>query len=89
MGKSVKDVLDAGVGFVPEDRSTDGVIADFSIAENLMLDLHRHEPFARGVALKPAAVRENAEKRIAEFDVRTGSIDAPRAPCPAATSRRS
>ena len=34
------------------------------------------EPFARGVALQPAAVRANAEKRIAEFDVRTGSIDA-------------
>nr|WP_210767526.1 ABC transporter ATP-binding protein [Cellulomonas humilata] len=76
VGRSVRDVLHAGVGFVPEDRSTDGVIADFSIAENLILDLHRYEPFARGVALRPAAVRENAEKRIAEFDVRTGSIDA-------------
>jgi ABC-type uncharacterized transport system ATPase subunit len=76
VGRSVRDVLDAGLGFVPEDRSTDGVIADFSIAENLILDLHRHEPFSRGVALKPSAVRENAERRIAEFDVRTGSIDA-------------
>ncbi|WP_421740565.1 ABC transporter ATP-binding protein [Cellulomonas sp.] len=76
VGRSVRDVLHAGVGFVPEDRSTDGVIADFSIAENLILDLHRYEPFARGVALRPAAVRENADKRIAEFDVRTGSIDA-------------
>ncbi len=47
VGKSVKDVLDAGLGFVPEDRSTDGVIADFSIAENLILDLHRHEPSPR------------------------------------------
>jgi simple sugar transport system ATP-binding protein len=76
VGRSVRDVLHAGVGFVPEDRSSDGVIADFSIAENLILDLHRYEPFASGVALRPAAVRENAEKRIAEFDVRTGSIDA-------------
>ncbi|WP_315095126.1 ABC transporter ATP-binding protein [uncultured Cellulomonas sp.] len=76
VGRSVQDVLHAGVGFVPEDRSTDGVIADFSIAENLILDLHRYEPFARGVALRPVAVRENAERRIAEFDVRTGSIDA-------------
>ena len=76
VGRPVREVLDAGLGFVPEDRSTDGVIADFSIAENLILDLHRKEPFARGVALRPAAVKENAERRIAEFDVRTGSIDA-------------
>ena len=30
--------LDAGVGFIPEDRSTDGIIASFSIADNLVLD---------------------------------------------------
>ena len=49
-----------GVGFVPEDRSTDGVIADFSIAENLILDLHRHEPFATG---RRAEARRRAGQR--------------------------
>jgi ABC-type uncharacterized transport system ATPase subunit len=76
VGQSVRDTLAAGVGFVPEDRSTDGIISEFSIAENLILDLHQREPFARGVALRPAEMRANATKRIEEFDVRTPSIDA-------------
>src|SRR5690606_6738967 len=36
-GKSVREVLDSGVGFVPEDRTVDGLVGDFTIAENLML----------------------------------------------------
>ena len=33
-----RESLEAGVGFIPEDRSTDGIIASFSIADNLVLD---------------------------------------------------
>jgi simple sugar transport system ATP-binding protein len=75
VGRSVDAVLDAGVGYVPEDRSRDGLISSFSISENLILDQHDRAPFARRGALRPAVVRENAERRIAEFDVRTGSVD--------------
>src|SRR5690606_36480955 len=38
IGRTVREILDAGVGFVPEDRSVDGLVKEFSIAENLMLD---------------------------------------------------
>jgi len=75
-GTSVRDRLRAGLGFVPEDRSTDGVIADFSIQENLVLDLVDQAPYSRGGAIDRRALRSNAEKRVAEFDVRTGSVDA-------------
>jgi len=40
LGMSVRERLRAGIGFVPEDRSTDGVVSSFSIAENLILDLY-------------------------------------------------
>ncbi|RMI09030.1 ABC transporter ATP-binding protein [Cellulomonas triticagri] len=74
IGRSVKDVLLAGVGYVPEDRSADGVVADFSVAENLVLDLFDQAPFARGISLDLAAIQENAERRAVEFDVRTQSV---------------
>ena len=45
--RSVRGVLDAGVGFVPEDRTDDGLVADFTIAENLMLDRSNAAPFAK------------------------------------------
>lgn len=73
LGRSVKDVLNAGVGFVPEDRSLDGLIGTFSIAENLILDRYDQAPFAKGISMSPAKVLENAKTRIEEFDVRTPS----------------
>ncbi|UJP41246.1 ABC transporter ATP-binding protein [Cellulomonas palmilytica] len=76
VGRSVKEVLRAGVGFVPEDRTVDGLVAEFSVAENLVLDLHDEEPFAKGVQMDLAKVRANAEHRTVEFDVRTPSIEA-------------
>jgi simple sugar transport system ATP-binding protein len=73
----VKQVLDAGVGFVPEDRSTDGLIGSFSITENLVLDQFDRPPFSSGGALKINAIAENATARISQFDVRTTSADQP------------
>jgi ABC-type uncharacterized transport system ATPase subunit len=73
LGRSVKEVLNAGVGFVPEDRSVDGLIGTFSIAENLILDRYDQPPFAKGISMSPARVLENAKTRIEEFDVRTPS----------------
>jgi general nucleoside transport system ATP-binding protein len=73
----VRDRLRAGLGFVPEDRSTDGVISSFSIAENLILDLYDSEPFARGITMSPAKVASNATRRSEEFDVRYTDVQDP------------
>ncbi len=71
-GRSVRQVLDAGVGFVPEDRSTDGVIGSFTVAENLVLDLFHGGPYGSGLRYRPGAVQDNARGRIEEFDIRAG-----------------
>ncbi|PWD50347.1 heme ABC transporter ATP-binding protein [Serinibacter arcticus] len=73
----VRDRLDAGLAYVPEDRSTDGIVGEFSIVENLVLDRLGAPPVSRGGALDMRYLRENAEQRVAEFDVRTTSIDRP------------
>jgi len=75
LGRSIKGVLDAGVGFVPEDRTVDGLVGELSVAENLILDLYDRAPFARAGAIDQRVVRENAERQVQAFDVRTGSID--------------
>jgi general nucleoside transport system ATP-binding protein len=76
LGRSVKKVLAAGVGFVPEDRTVDGLVGPFSVAENMVLDLYDRRPFAKGLGMKLAAITKQAREKIAEFDVRTPSIDA-------------
>ncbi|MDM7855699.1 ABC transporter ATP-binding protein [Cellulomonas alba] len=71
VGLSPREVLDAGVGFVPEDRSVDGLVGDFTVEENLVLDLVHTPAYSRGGALNLGAIRRNAEHRIDEFDIRT------------------
>jgi simple sugar transport system ATP-binding protein len=69
--------LRAGVAYVPEDRTEDGLVGPFSVAENLILDMYDRPPFASGGNLKLPAIARNADERIAEFDVRTPSAAAP------------
>jgi simple sugar transport system ATP-binding protein len=65
----------SGIGYIPEDRQADGLVADFSVADNLILDVFDRPPYARGIALNLEARRENATARVAQFDVRTTSVD--------------
>ena len=74
---SVRRHIDAGIGFVPEDRSTDGMIASFSVAENLVLNQYRRPPFARGPAMSVFEVAKNAEERVVEFDIRLSDVNGP------------
>lgn len=71
VGRNVRQILDAGVGFVPEDRGVDGLVKEFSIAENLMLDRSNGAPFVKNGALQLKARDEFAKAKIAEFDIRT------------------
>ncbi|WP_309129032.1 ABC transporter ATP-binding protein [Microbacterium sp.] len=71
VGRSVRHILDAGVGFVPEDRGVDGLVKEFSIAENLMLDRSNGAPFVKAGALQLGLLDEFAKEKIAEFDIRT------------------
>jgi simple sugar transport system ATP-binding protein len=73
-GSSIKKSLHAGIAFIPESRELDGVIGSFSIAENLILDLHEQSPYSKGINLSLKMMQSEAEKRVTEFDIRTQSI---------------
>ncbi|GIT82147.1 ABC transporter [Leifsonia sp. LS1] len=72
---SPRKVLDAGVGFVPEDRNEDGLVGEFTIQENLMLDRSTGEPFVKAGNIQFSYLKQFAEDKVREFDVRTQSID--------------
>ncbi|MFF9563445.1 ABC transporter ATP-binding protein [Leifsonia sp. NPDC014704] len=74
-GHSVRKVLDEGVGFVPEDRNEDGLVGEFSIQENLMLDRSTSDPFVKAGNIQFSYLKQFAEEKVREFDVRTQSID--------------
>jgi ABC-type uncharacterized transport system ATPase subunit len=70
---SVRESLHSGIAFVPESREEDGLIGSFSIEENLILDLHDLPPYAKGPVISPSVVTQEAQKRVAEFDIRAQS----------------
>jgi simple sugar transport system ATP-binding protein len=74
---STRDRLRAGIGYVPEDRSEDGIVGEFSVADNLILDVYDRPPYASGIALNLDAIRESAARRVEEYDVRTTSVQTP------------
>jgi simple sugar transport system ATP-binding protein len=76
-GLGVRRILESGVGYVPEDRKKDGLISEFSIAENLMLNGSFSAPFAKGLNIDFKSRNRIAEQRVKEFDVRTPSYSTP------------
>ncbi len=75
VGKSVRKVLDSGVGFIPEDRQVDGLVPGFTIAENLMLNRSFRSEFVSRGNLKISTLREFAARKLKEYDVRARDID--------------
>jgi general nucleoside transport system ATP-binding protein len=69
--------LRAGIAYVPEDRQEDGLIGDFSVADNMVLDAYHQAPFASGLNLKLGAIASNAAEQVRQFDVRTTSAEVP------------
>lgn len=76
-GAKPRKVFLAGVGHVPEDRIGDGLVLDFSVADNLVLDQYYLRPFARGLVRDDQAVEKAAEERASEYDIRAASVLAP------------
>jgi ABC-type uncharacterized transport system ATPase subunit len=74
---SPRFILRAGVGHVPEDRQADGLILDFMIADNLVLNTYDEPPFARAFVRDDRAVLRAARQRAEAFDVRTTSVQQP------------
>ena len=62
-----------GIGFVPADRHRFGLVLGFPLTDNLCLNDYYHAPYARGPVRDDDAIRANADRLIAEYDVRTPS----------------
>ena len=77
VGKTAAAARAAGLGYVPEERMRDGVIGDFSVAENLMLVDSDKPAFVHMGFLRRGSVHARARELVAMFDVRAPSIDTP------------
>jgi simple sugar transport system ATP-binding protein len=74
LGLTVQDALRKGIAYIPESRELDGLIGSFTIAENLILDVHDLAPVASRGQLNNDYINQNSTKLVKEFDIRTQSI---------------
>jgi general nucleoside transport system ATP-binding protein len=70
-------VRKAGLAYAPEERMRDAAIGDFTVAENLILVDNAAPAYTRWGLLRNHAVRRHCAQLVAEFDVRTPSLDTP------------
>ncbi len=72
---SVRERLDSFLSYVPEDRKKDGLVSEFNIEENLILNQSyeddRGAKFVRRGLLDQAVLKAEAESAIERFDIRT------------------
>jgi ABC-type uncharacterized transport system ATPase subunit len=71
-GAGAREILDLGMGHVPEDRQRRGLVLDFTLAENLALHDYDKEPNSRFGWLFPARIVRRARELLQRFDVRGG-----------------
>jgi general nucleoside transport system ATP-binding protein len=69
---TARQMLDVGVGHIPEDRQRRGLVLEFWIAENIELHDYNKLPVAKRGFLFPRRMIERAQKLIADFDIRGG-----------------
>ncbi|WP_405055903.1 ABC transporter ATP-binding protein [Kribbella sp. NBC_01505] len=66
---------EAGIGYIPEDRHRHGLLLDFPLWENRILGHQTRPPSVRGPWINKTGARKDSERIVAEYDVRTPSVD--------------
>lgn len=67
---SVKERFEKGVSCIPEDRQKHGLVLDYSVAENLILQNYKEERFSKHCLLNKKAMIAFAQQSIEKFDIR-------------------
>jgi general nucleoside transport system ATP-binding protein len=76
-GRGPSDARHAGLGYVPEERMRDGVIGDFTVADNLMLIDHRSPVYSQWGFLRSGMIGRHCRELVSAFSVKTPGLDTP------------
>ena len=69
---SVRQRIESGIAHIPEDRQKRGLVLDYNLEDNMMLEVYYRQPFSRRGLLNRREIRRHAERIIGDFDVRAG-----------------
>ncbi|RUA15661.1 MAG: heme ABC transporter ATP-binding protein [Clostridia bacterium] len=66
-----------GFSYIPEERMHDGVIKDFSVADNIILQDYNRPPFSRGIFLDFKSIDHHARDLVRAFRIKTPGLKTP------------
>ncbi|MFD1735879.1 ABC transporter ATP-binding protein [Bacillus salitolerans] len=76
-GQTPRKITESGVGHIPEDRHKHGLVLDYSIGENMVLQTYYQKPYSSNGILNFKHIFDKARSLIKEFDVRTPNEHTP------------
>ena len=70
-------MYEVGLSYIPEERMHDGVIKNFSVSDNVILQDHIHQPYSNGLFLNFKEIEEHSQRLVKAYNVKTPSLDTP------------
>ena len=70
--ESIRNRTLTGMGHIPEDRHKHGLVLDYTLAENMILQTYFKEPFQKNGFLQNNEIEKYSDRLIKQFDVRSG-----------------
>ena len=68
----IRERSKAGMSHIPEDRHKHGLVLDYTLADNMVLQRYWQPEFQNHGFIKKGAVLDYAERLIKQYDVRSG-----------------
>ncbi|KKK39542.1 heme ABC transporter ATP-binding protein [Mesobacillus campisalis] len=68
----IKSRIQKGLGHIPEDRQKRGLVLDYTMESNMVLEVYNKQPFSKYGLLNMPAIRKYAKNILQNFDVRSG-----------------
>lgn len=72
-GLSIRQRNNSGIAHIPEDRQKRGLVLDYTLEENLILEVYNQPPYSKRGLLRSEAISQHADHIIQSFDVRSGT----------------
>jgi len=73
--KTPHDVIKEGMGYIPEERNTEGIVPPFSMKENFILKDSSAQTYNKGIFLNKKIIAQNASRLRKDFDIRSPNTE--------------
>lgn len=68
---SIRDRIDKGISYIPEDRHKRGLVLDYNLENNIVLKAYKNKPFSNKGIINKKEIKKYAKEIVKAFDVRS------------------